>query len=346
VREALRVVSAPAVAEATPRRAFSLLEEKSTIGATFAGSCRYIYVTSISLPPDDPAYPPALADLGTSGRPPPTLWIRGTLPVQPAVAIVGTRQASDAALAFARTLAAELAAQGIAVWSGGAAGVDAAAHEGALDAGGVTVLVAGGGLDRPYPPQHRGLFERVVAAGGALVARVPDGTPPMAPLFLLRNEVLAALTLATVVVEAGLESGARSTVAAARRLGRHVCVVPHPPWDERGAGCALELVKGAVPVVSSAEVLATLGRPPPPRRLPARRGRRRAPEATLPLPALPVDLGPVETAVLHALGERPAHQDEVCERTELGAPGVLGALLALTLGEVVVEGPAGFFRRA
>jgi DNA processing protein len=168
----------------------------------------------------------------------------------------------------------------------------------------------------------------------------------MAPLFLLRNEILAALTLATVVIEAGIESGARSTVAAARRLGRHVCVVPHPPWEERGAGCALELVKGAVPVVSAAEVLAAIGRPLPPRRPPVRRGRRRGPEGALPLPVLPQDFGPIEAAVLGVLSGTPVHQDEVCERTGLGAPGVVGALLALTLGAAVVEGPAGFFRRA
>ncbi len=302
-------------------------------------------MSSTLISPDDAGYPPALFDLGGPGRGPPAIWVRGRLPILPGVAVVGTRAATEEAAAFARKLAADLAAQGVAVWSGGAAGIDAAAHEGALDVGGMTVLVAGGGLDRPYPPQHRELFERVEASGGALVARVPDGTSPMPALFLQRNEVLAALTLATVVVQAGLKSGARNTAAVARRIGRHVCAVPQAPWDDRGAGCAVELGLAARPVGSAADVLAVLHLPPPPR--PPRRGRDRATAGpTLPFPAMTGELDRGEAAVLGVLGEQPVHQDEVCERTGLGASGVVGALLSLTLRGGVVEGPAGFFRRA
>src|SRR6185503_16237641 len=121
----------------------------------------------------------------------------------------------------------------------------AAAHEAALAVGGTTVVVSGSGLDRPYPREHTALFARVLEQGGALLARVPDATPPTPPGFLRRNELLAALTVATVVIEAGLKSGARSTAAAARRLGRPLCAVPHAPWDALGAGCALELARGA-----------------------------------------------------------------------------------------------------
>src|SRR5205814_3385689 len=103
------------------------------------------------------------------------------------------------------------------------------------------------------------LFDRVLASGGALLARVPDAAPPTPPGFFLRNELLAALSSVTVVVQAGLASGARNTAAAARRLGRPLCVVPHPPWDERGAGCALELARGgARAIVSAAEVIASI----------------------------------------------------------------------------------------
>lgn len=300
--------------------------------------------------PTDPDYPAALAALAEGGRPPPSLWIRGALPALPGVAVVGTREPTAEAAAFARDLAAALARAGLAVWSGGAAGVDAAAHEGALAAGGVTVLVAGGGLDRPYPPQHRDLFADVPARGGALVAGVPDGTPPLPRHFLARNAILAALTQATVVVQAGLASGARSTAAAARRLGRTLCVVPHAPWDPRGAGCALELSRGAVAVGTPTDVLAALGRPPPPPAPRPKRTRRRPPalDAAQPTqPALPLpDLDPAESAVLAALdGDAPRHQDEVLERTGLPGSAVLGALLTLTLRAVVVEGPAGFFRR-
>src|SRR6185312_3802986 len=208
--------------------------------------------------------------------------------------------------------------------------------------------VGGGGLDRPYPAGHAALFDRVVAEGGALVALVPDETPPRPSGFLHRNEVLAAATRATVVVEAGLRSGARSTAAAARRAGRTLCVVPHAPWDERGAGCAQELGWGAVPVASARDVMAALRCPPPPPRVPRRRGRKDRPSspATLPLPAI-TGLVPAGTegAILANLDDNPRHFDDLCERTGLPAQAVTGALLTLTLGAVVVEGPAGFFRR-
>jgi DNA processing protein len=307
-------------------------------------------VSSTAIHPGDPSYPVALAQLGAPGRPPPTLYVRGPLPAGPGVAIVGTRRPSDAACAFTRTLAATLVAEGFAIWSGGAVGIDAAAHEAALDAGGVTVVVAGGGLDRPYPARHRALFDRVIERGGALCARVPDGTRPMAPLFLQRNEVLAAVTGATVVIEAGLASGARSTAAAARRLGRPLCVVPHPPWDERGQGCAYELARGAQAVYSAADVLAALGRPPPaprPRERERKRTPRRATPSSLPLPAvLPAPVELAEASIFAILGDQPVHFDEACERSGLPVPRAVGALLALTLRALVVEGPAGFFRRS
>jgi DNA processing protein len=306
-------------------------------------------VSSTKIAPGDPCYPSALAPLAGAGKPPPTLWVRGALPSLPGVAIVGTRRASEAARAFTRTLAEALVRAGFAVWSGGAVGIDAAAHEGALEAGGITVLVAGGGLDRPYPRQHAELFARVVEQGGALLARVPDGTPPMAPWFLQRNEVLAAATAATVMIEAGLASGARSTAAAARRLGRPLCVVPGAPWDERGEGCAHELARGAQAVCSAADVLAALGRPPPPPAPRTRaRARRERAAPTMPLPLPPASLEPLdpaEQALFAVLGGEALHFDEACERSGLPASVATGALLTLTLRAVVVEGPAGFFRR-
>jgi DNA processing protein len=190
------------------------------------------------------------------------------------------------------------------------------------------------------------LFDRVLAQGGALVARVPDPTPPTPPRFLQRNWILAALTEATLVIQAGLISGARSTAAAARRLGRTLCVVPQAPWDERGLGCALELARGAHPVCGVADLLAALGRPAPlPRR--TRSKSRGAQAGALPLSpvAEPPAIGPTEAALLAALGDEPVHIDEACERAGLSAWVAAGALLTLTLRAVVVEGPAGFFRR-
>jgi DNA processing protein len=313
-------------------------------------------VASIELRPEDAGYPPALSALAGGA---PTLYVRGRLPSAPAVAIVGTREPSDEARAFARALAGDLARDGIVVFSGGARGVDLAAHEGALDAGGATVVVMGGGLARPYPPEHEPLFARAVAHGGALVARVPDDVPPQPVGFLRRNEILAALTQATVVVEAGVRSGARSTAAAARKLGRPLLVVPHAPWSPHGAGCIAELACGAIVASSAADVLAALGAPArksrstaPPFREARRRhkkeGSRREPSQI----ALAIDLSDDERAVLGAFGEQAAraserafHLDELAERTSLPSRTVQGALLTLTLKAVVVEGPAGFFRR-
>lgn len=325
-------------------------------------------MASIEILPADPSYPVSLWALVTEAEAaPPTLYLRGALPSAPGIAIVGTRAASDEAIRFTRGLAAALGEAGFSIWSGGARGIDAAAHEGALDARAPTVVVSGSGHAHPYPREHAGLFDRVLAAGGALLSRVPDATPPLPGLFLQRNAVLAALTRATVVVEAGIESGARSTAAAARRLGRHLCVVPRAPWDPRGIGCALELVAGARPVTRAADVIDVLGGPAPPPRGRTRRSPRGAPPvgATLPLPALPPaapasapppegapapgadgERSAEERAVLDALGARPSHVDEVCERTGLPPRRAVEALLTLTLQAVVVEGPAGLFRRA
>ncbi|WP_437964079.1 DNA-processing protein DprA [Sorangium sp. So ce260] len=320
-------------------------------------------MASIEIQPADPSYPAPLWALVTeSEAAPPTLYLRGALPSRPGVAIVGTRAASDDALRFTRALAASLGEAGFSIWSGGARGVDAAAHEGALEARAPTVVVSGGGHAHPYPREHAPLFDRILAAGGALLARVPDDTPPLPGLFLQRNAVLAALTLATVVVEAGIESGARSAAAAARRLGRHLCVVPHAPWSPRGVGCALELVSGARPVTRAADVIDVLGGPAPPPRRRARRSLRNSSPAagTLPLPdaafaraSAPPEktvqipaMSAAERAVLDALDAHPAHVDEVCERTGLPPRRAVEALLTLTLQAVVVEGPAGLFRRA
>jgi DNA processing protein len=308
------------------------------------------FVKTQALPPNDAGYPPQLLALSAA----PTLYVRGALPKAPGVAIVGTRDATEGACAFARALAAGLAAEGFAIWSGGARGIDRAAHEAALAHGASTVVVLGGGLDVPYPPEHAPLFDRVLEAGGALVARVPDLVKPSIPGFHARNVVLAAMTEATVVVQAGLSSGARSTASAARKLGRPLCVVPGAPWDPRGAGCALELSRseGAVAVSSVADVLAVLGRRAPRPRAAGAKGRGR-PRGEPPRSIGPVDgaarlqaLDPTERRILDALTAEPVHLDVVCERTSLPAAAVAAALLTLTLEAVVVEGPAGSFRRA
>jgi DNA processing protein len=303
---------------------------------------------------------------------------------------VGTRQATAEALSFTRTLAAELGAQGYSVWSGGALGIDHAAHLGALEAGVPTVLVAPTGLDHPYPKQHAELYGRVLAQGGALLSLWPDHTLADRPRFLQRNFVLAALTLATVVVQAPVRSGARNTARAARSLGRLLCVVPQAPWCTLGAGCVCELRRGARPVRNAADVVDALedsrfllsaGPGARPRAEGRAKGARAARQAALDLEAgekqalgpkadsaaIPAghagrselgcgpgrlekdldlqDLSDHERAALAALGPRPQHLDEVCEATGRPAGAMAQALLTLTLRAIVVEGPAGQYRR-
>ncbi|MBI4700339.1 MAG: DNA-processing protein DprA [Deltaproteobacteria bacterium] len=276
--------------------------------------------------------------------PPPALYVRGVLPARRGVALVGTRKPSAEALAFARRLAAGLGEAGYAVWSGGARGIDGACPEAALGAGAPTGAVLAGGLDRPYPEEHGPLFERVLRQGGALVSLYPDGTPHRRPLFLRRNGVLAALTAATIVVQAPHISGARSTASAARRLGRPLGVVPHPPWCPHGAGCARELGLGARPINQISDALGLLAGPSPP---------RPQPEPAAPL-LHPGDteivtenqaLDSEEQVVFEAVGPAPQHVDELCRATGMSCSAAVRALLTLTLRGVVVEGPTGHFRR-
>jgi DNA processing protein len=184
----------------------------------------------------------------------------GTLPEAPqAVAIVGSRRATVEGMALARSLAAELAGRDVVVVSGGALGIDTAAHRGALDAGGRTVAVLGTGLDIVYPERNRALFDQIVASGGALVSMFPDGTPPRAGNFVARNALISGLSHAVVVVEAAERSGSLSTAARALSQGRLVCAVPGSP------GAARLLGEGALLVRCADDVLAAMaGVMPPP----------------------------------------------------------------------------------
>ena len=139
--------------------------------------------------------------------------------------------------ALARRFAADLARAGVRVLSGGALGIDAAAHRGALLGGGRTVVVLPSGLAHWYPRRHEGLYRDVIAAGGALVSQFPPDTPPTRWTFPRRNALVASLADLVVVVQASASSGALLTAAHAQRLGRRVMAVPAAPGDRRGAGC-------------------------------------------------------------------------------------------------------------
>lgn len=202
----------------------------------------------------NPAYPPLLAELESA---PPVLILRGDtgLFARPAVAVVGARNASAAACRFARGLAQDLAAGGVAVVSGLARGIDTAAHVGALDGG--TIAVVASGIDVVFPPENAALQE-AVATRGLLVAEQPPGTEPRARHFPYRNRIIAGLSLGTVVVEAAPRSGSLITARLAAEAGRDVMAVPGSPVDPRAQGCNGLIRDGATLVQSAADIIETI----------------------------------------------------------------------------------------
>jgi DNA processing protein len=188
--------------------------------------------------PGDPEWPSQLDDLGDTR--PLLLWVRGSIDLRYAcltsVSVVGSRAATGYGAHVATELAATAAERGFTIVSGGAYGIDSAAHRGALAAGGVTVAVLASGLSYGYPRGHHDLFE-AIAGQGALVSECPPDRAPTRPGFLIRNRVIAALSRGTVVVEAALRSGALSTAKHARELRRPLMAVPGPVTSEQSAGC-------------------------------------------------------------------------------------------------------------
>jgi DNA processing protein len=176
------------------------------------------------------------------------------------VAIVGSRRPTPYGEAVAERLAHDLAAAGVAVLSGLARGIDAAAHRGALDAAGYTAAVLGTGVDVVYPPENAELAARILAGGGALVSEFPAGTRPRRGHFPKRNWTLAALSEIVVVVEAGEGSGAMITAEAALQLGKEVAAVPGSVFSPLSVGPHQLLRDGAALVQNSRDVLAMLGR--------------------------------------------------------------------------------------
>ena len=266
--------------------------------------------------------------------------MEGALPAAGAraVAIVGTRHADEEALAFTRDLAADAVRGGFVVVSGGARGIDAAAHEGALDAGGTTVVVFGAGLDCPYPEENRALFDRVKASGGAVVSEQPDHVAPHAGVFLARNRLVAAWAEAVVVVQAPARSGALSTARLATKLKRRVFAVPASPWDPRGGGCVALLRRGAKACASWGDVAGT-GRS----RSRAAGSSRSLFDASPASEAAVHGLSPEAAAILAVLGGRPRQVDDVVRAVHLPAPRVLALLLELELsGWIEARGPGLF----
>ncbi|MFO0658363.1 MAG: DNA-processing protein DprA [Polyangiaceae bacterium] len=274
----------------------------------------------------DPNYPSALRELTS---PPAFLFVRGQIPIAPAIAIVGTRSPSPDALRYTRVIARSLVDAGYAVWSGGALGIDQAAHRGALSAAGSTVLVAGAGLDVPYPPGSQSLFHEVEASG-ALVSIVEDHEPPKRWVFLARNAVIAAMTQAMIVIECPLKSGARNAIAAARKLGRPTWIAGQSPWSGFVDSVREELRLGARLMLHIDEVLESLA-PMTPTSSDRVEGSATRPKRAKPTIAAPSrQLSLIESAVLRSLSG-PKHPDELCESLEVSSAELSSVLMLLEL---------------
>ena len=283
---------------------------------------------SRALSPADARYPSRLAEVPDA---PATLHVHGALVDADAlaVAVVGSRRATPYGLEVAETLAADLAARGVTIVSGLARGIDAAAHRGALRVGGRTLAVLGSGIDVIYPPENRRLAAEI-AERGALLSQFAPGTPPLPQNFPTRNQVIAALSLAVVVVEAAEKSGSLITARLAAELGREVLAVPGRITAPESRGANRLIQDGAHVAMGWEDVVGVL----PERwkaRVTATAGIGRAGDAAA------AGRGALEgepsgyRSILELLGEDPIDIDHVIERSGLGAGRVSAALLELEL---------------
>ncbi|MGO8999405.1 MAG: DNA-processing protein DprA [Polyangiaceae bacterium] len=296
------------------------------------------------LAPDDPTYPERLCALSA----PPILAIDGDLGTAArVVAVVGTRTPSPEAEGFAFALAGALTRAGAVVVSGGAVGVDAAAHRGALAAGGRTWAVAPTGRSHCFPKEHDDLYRQIARGPGAMLWPFADDVPPMLGNFPRRNGVLVALSDAVVLIQAGAPSGSLNAARWARKLGREVWAVPGPPWDPRFTGCRAAIDAGARVLTSSNGLLAALGLAPQKEKTDRTQlGLTLGDAAAPPSPPSPPIDDAAGQALWAACSAQPRHIDEIAENARLCVTTALTRLLTLALENVLVEGPEGFYRRA
>lgn len=313
----------------------------------------------MKLVPLDPDYPRTLCHLDQ----PPALTLSGPLDTgRRVVAIVGSRSAQRDACAFTHALAYHLAKAGVVVVSGGAVGIDSAAHHGAIAAGGMTWCVACTGRGEMFPEENRALLEHLEQSSSSrMIWPFPDGTPKDKLTPRRRNGVLVGLAGCVIVVQAGVKSGSRNAITWARHLGRRLFLVPSTPWDQLYEGTMIEGARGGAEAVWSTEQLFHDLRLPPPDMSdpaaswsgikPLKRPLRRPPTQRQTYsdgPLFVVDpstWSEEEKSVFSCLSMAPIQQDTIVDLAGLPTSSTLTALLTLSLKDVVVEGPDGFFRR-
>lgn len=271
---------------------------------------------------EDERYPRRLREID---QPPPVLYVSGDF--QPAddwaVAVVGTRRMTVYGRQVAGELAAFLARQGITVVSGLARGVDRAAHEAALQAGGRSIAVLGSGVDRIYPPEHTRLAEQI-RAHGAVISDYPPGTPPDSTNFPPRNRIISGLSMAVVVVEAGHESGALITASFAANQGREVFAVPGSIYAPQSKGTNRLIQDGAHPLLNFEDILEVLQ---------LEQVQEKQAARTL-LPPDP-SVSAVEANLLRILADEPQHVDEICAQSGLPIEQVSATLTLMELKGIV-----------
>jgi DNA processing protein len=283
----------------------------------------------------DENYPAVLREIYD---PPLVLYVKGELTAKDknAVAMVGSRSTTHYGIETARKLAYQLAYVGVTVVSGGARGIDTAAHQGALAAKGRTVCVLGTGVNIVFPPENKDLFERI-AANGAVITQFPFNRNGDKQSFAIRNRIIAGMALGTVVVEADLHSGALITSNFATEYGRQVFAVPGRIDSPRSKGChdlikkGAKLCEGAEDILSEFEYLFPGSNRPP------------SPGETGVLPAL--ELSSNEQKVYDALDEEERSIDEVIRKSGLPSSAVSVALLSLEMKRVIKQLPGKLFVR-
>jgi DNA processing protein len=285
----------------------------------------------------DPRYPARLREIHD---PPPVLYVLGDPDVlaYPAIAMVGSRHPTPAGRDTARAFARHLAGSGLIVNSGLALGIDAASHQGALDVDGLTVAVAGTGLDRVYPSRHADLA-RCIGEQGALVSELPVGTRPTRGAFPRRNRILSGLSTGTLVVEAALRSGSLITARCALEQGRELFAIPGSIHNPLARGCHALIRQGAKLVETAGDVLEELAPLIGP--LPGESESDAAPAAQR---ATAAD-DPEYTRLLACIDWEPRGIDELARASGLSAAAVASMLLRLELEGVIRAVPGGLYER-
>jgi len=279
----------------------------------------------------DQRYPSLLLE---TPDPPLVLFVQGraeSLARTPALAVVGSRNPTPQGAEHARRFSRALAEAGLTVISGLALGVDAEAHAGALDAGGITLACVGTGLDRVYPARHRDLAHRM-AADGAIVSEYPLGTPPLAAHFPQRNRIIAGLSQGTLVVEAALQSGSLITARLAADMGREVFAIPGSIHSPQSRGCHALIRQGAKLVESVDDILEELQWSPNPSAAAVTTGMAATPTGTPDL-------------LLTAMGHEPIGLEALQDRTGLPTAQLMARLLELELTGQVGRLPGGRVQR-